>query len=97
MARKVIWSDEAIADLADVVRRIAQDNRSAAEKVGWAILESTRMLEQLPFAGRMLPEERKPTVREIIQPPYRVIYELPDDEAVVVLRVWHSARGKPTL
>ena len=47
------------------------------------------------MSGRMLPEEGKESVREVIHAPYRVIYELPESDVVVVLRVWHAARGKP--
>ena len=76
---------------------IAADNRSAAQNTGLTILEQTRLLEAFPFAGRILPEESRPTVREIIHDPYRIIYELPDEMSVVVLRIWHAARGKPEL
>lgn len=95
MAGKVIWSDDAIADLAAIVRHIAADNAAAALRTGQAILESTRFLGEFPLAGRVLPEENKESVREIIHRPYRVIYELSGGDGVVVLRVWHAARGKP--
>ena len=97
MARKVIWSDDAIADLAAIVRHIAADNQTAALKIGQTILDSTRLLGEFPMAGRMLPEEGKESVREIIHRPYRVIYELSGVDVVMVLRVWHAARGKPEL
>ncbi len=97
MAGKVIWSDDAIADLAAIVRHIAADNPAAALKTGAAILESTRLLGEFPLAGRILPEEGRNWVREIIYSPYRVIYELPEADQVVVLRVWHAARGKPAV
>ena len=95
MAGKVIWSDDAIADLGALVRRIAQDNRAAEERTGRAILEQTRMLETFPLAGKVLPEEGRPTVREIQYPPWRIIYELPKNGSVVILRIWHAARGQP--
>ncbi len=98
MARKVIWSDEAIADLGALVRYIAADNRSAAEAFGRAVLDRTRMLQDFPMAGRVVPEEHNPHVREIIVEPYRVIYEInAPTETVDILRVWHAARGKPEL
>ena len=97
MAEKVIWSDDAIADLAAIVQLIAADNPSAALRTGQAILESTRLLVEFPLAGRVLPEENKESVREIILRPYRLIYELSGGEMVVVLRTWHAARGKPEL
>jgi toxin ParE1/3/4 len=56
------------------------------------------MLADFPQAGRILPEERDPNVREIIVEPYRVIYELSRNGlSVEILRVWHAARGKPEL
>ena len=66
MARKVIWSDEAIADLGEIVSRIAGDNCTAAENMGRTIFERTRMLAAFPLAGRVVPEERDQNVREII-------------------------------
>ena len=96
MARKVIWSDEAIADLATIVGYIAADNRMAAEKLGLEIFDRTRLLSDFPHAGRIVPEERDPAVREIIVEPYRVIYEISaKNQTVDVLRVWHAARGRP--
>lgn len=95
MAGKIIWSDDAIADLSAIVRHIAADNPSAALRTGQAILGSTRLLGEFPLAGRVLPEEGKESVREVIHAPYRVIYELSGDDVIVVLRVWHAARGKP--
>jgi len=54
MARKVIWSDEAIVDLGAVVRYIAADNSSAAEALARTIFERTRMLAEFPHAGRQV-------------------------------------------
>ena len=98
MARKVIWSDEALADLGAIVSYVAADNCSAAESLGRTILERTRILAEFPQAGRVVPEERGPSVREIIVEPYRVIYELNATTGTVdVLRVWHAARGRPEM
>jgi len=98
MARKVIWSEAAIADLGEIVSRIANDNRAAAEMMGLTIFERTRILADFPQIGRIVPEEHSSTVREIIVDPYRVIYELNANGLTVdILRVWHAARGKPEL
>lgn len=96
MARKVIWSDEAIADLATIIGYIAADNRPAAEKLGLEIFDRVRLLSDFPQANRQVPEERDPAVREIIVEPYRVIYEInANSQTVDILRVWHAARGQP--
>ncbi len=96
MARKVIWSDEAIADLAALVRYIAEDRPLAAERFGRTVLDATRVLAVFPQSGRLVPEEGNPSVREIMVEPYRVIYEVNSDgQTVEILRIWHAARGTP--
>lgn len=96
MARKVIWSDEAIADLAAAVGYIAVDRPAVADEFGLAIFEQTRKLADFPQIGRILPEENNAAVREIIFDPYRIIYEVnPDGQTVDILRIWHGARGRP--
>ncbi|MSU68183.1 MAG: type II toxin-antitoxin system RelE/ParE family toxin [Opitutaceae bacterium] len=96
LARKVIWSDEAIADLATIVGYIAADSRTAAEKLGLEIFDRTRLLSDFPLAAPMVPEERAPAVREIIVEPCRVIYEISvNNQTVDILRVWPVARGRP--
>jgi toxin ParE1/3/4 len=98
MARKVIWSDEAIADLAAIVRYVAGDNPTAAEKLGRTIFDRTRVLAEYAHLGRVVPEAGNTNVREIIVEPYRVIYELSsNNDTIDVLRVWHAARGEPEL
>lgn len=97
MAWKVIWSDEAIVDLGAVVRYIAVDNSSAAEALARTMFERTRILADFPHAGRRVPEEQEAKVREIIVEPYRIIYEVSEPATVDILRIWHSARGKPDI
>jgi plasmid stabilization system protein ParE len=98
MAFKIIWSPQAIADLDSPTAFIARDNPGAAEKTGWAILDKTRNLETFPLIGRVVPERKKADVREVFHGPFRIIYRVQRKRGVVeVLRVWHAARGTPSL
>jgi plasmid stabilization system protein ParE len=55
-------------------------------------------LQDFPEIGRQVPEQRNPNIREVIVPPYRVIYRLRQQEKVAeIVRIWHSARGEPKL
>lgn len=57
---------------------------------------SRGLAARFPRAGRQVPEERDPAVREIIVEPYRVIYEInAASQTVDILRLWHAARGRP--
>ncbi len=78
-----------------MVRYIARDNPSAAERFGLALLEKLKLLREHPMLGRVVPERGEPNLREIIHPPYRIVYRVREREQIVeVLRFWHGARGK---
>ena len=94
MAFRIVWSKAALADLCDLVRYIAHDNRVVARRFGDLIVTKVEALETFPRIGRMVPEYRNDRLREIIVAPYRIVYEIDDESMVLsILRVWHGARG----
>jgi toxin ParE1/3/4 len=96
MGHKVIWTDEAIADLRQIVARIAKDNPTAAVKVGEELIRKSMLLTEHARIGRMLRELKRDTLREIIIRPYRLIYEIDDSSSTIKVRVlWHGARREP--
>jgi toxin ParE1/3/4 len=95
---KIIWSSQARDDLRDIVTFIAANNPPAAESFGFRLMAKVDMLEQFPEIGRIVPEEQNENIREIISPPYRIIYRvLAENHVVAIARVWHSARGEPEI
>ena len=48
-------------------------------------------LGDLPDSGRVVPEFDQPSIRELIHPPFRIVYRRGTD-AVQVVRVWRSER-----
>jgi toxin ParE1/3/4 len=98
MAFKIVWSRHARDDLRDIVTFIAANNRPAAESFGFRLMAKADMLEQFPEIGRVVPEEQDENIREIILPPYRIIYRvLAEAQVVAIARVWHGARGEPEI
>ena len=93
---KIIWPDDAIDDLRQLVATIAQDNPTAARAFGHKILASLEPLARFPRMGRVYAKLGRDDVRELPVPPYRVIYRL-DDAArtATVLVVWHGAMQGP--
>jgi toxin ParE1/3/4 len=94
MAFRVVWSETALADLRDLVRYIARDDRQAAKRFGDLIVTKVQSLQTFPRIGRIVPEYREERLRELIMAPYRIVCEI-DDEAITlaILRIWHGARG----
>jgi plasmid stabilization system protein ParE len=98
MAFKIIWSRQARDDLGEIVTFIARNNRGVAESFGYRLMAKTDLLAQFPEIGSMVPEEQDETIREIILPPYRIIYKvLAQSHVVAIARVWHGARGEPEI
>ena len=99
MGFKIIWPDDAIDDLRQLVATIAKDNPTAARAFGHKILAELAPLARFPRMGRVYAELGRDDVRELPVPPYRVIYRVDDvGQTVTVLVVWHGAmRGPPRL
>ena len=98
MGVSVILTPQSQVDLREIVSFIARDNPDQAVRFGDALIDKALSLGTFPERGRMVPELRLESVREIIHGSYRIIYEmLHDPDAVFVLRFWHAARGTPQI
>jgi toxin ParE1/3/4 len=90
----LVWSPEAIGDLAAIRAYISQDDPAAARRIVLAILTCVEdLLPAHPGAGR---PGRVPGTRELVVPgtPYIVPYRVRAG-AIQVLRVYHGARRWP--
>ncbi len=91
---KIIWSPEAIDDLAALRAYISRDNPSAARRVALHLLEMVETtLAENPPIGR---PGRVPGTREFVidKTPYIVPYRVKDN-ALQILRIYHGARRWP--
>jgi toxin ParE1/3/4 len=93
---KVIWSDEAIADLRDICSYLAQHDPEAALRTGTGILDHVRIPAGFPFIGPPYPSGARGPLREIVYRSYRIFYDVSEElRAVDILHVWHGAREDP--
>jgi toxin ParE1/3/4 len=98
MDYKVIWDDEALEELAQAVRYVAQHNPDAARKTGEAILQKAGALGAFPQLGKVFRKLNRNNVRETPVSPYRIIYHIKKSEqSVRILKVWHGARQEPEI
>jgi len=71
MAYKLIWSPAARDDLHDIVTFIARDNPKRAMSFGYELMSEADRLKGFPESGRVAPEYRNDSIREIVFRPYR--------------------------
>jgi toxin ParE1/3/4 len=90
---KVKYTKTALAEIGDILSRVAEDNPLAADEVG-AIMRAT--VARLVDFPRLAVETDVPSVRVASVPPYRylIFYSLLDD-TLVVRNVRHAARERP--
>lgn len=91
---EVLWSEVAIQDLERIVDFIEREAPMAAQRIFDEVAERSRALEALPFRGRVVPELARyevTTYRELIIPPYRLMYRI-DGNRVLVVAVFDSRR-----
>ena len=98
MAFEIIWSETASEDLKAIALYIAQDDPDAAVGLAGRIIDRIENASRFPLSNRAVPEKGDESIREAILKPYRIVYAMCEgQEAIHVLRVWHSSRGIPEL
>lgn len=55
------------------------------------VFQRVQALADHPDMGRMVPEFEQPFLRELIYPPFRIVYRR-DSQRVRIVRVWRSER-----
>ncbi len=86
------FAESAIADLEEVIawfteQGIPETGRKLAEKV----IVQTERLTLYPDSGRIVPEFAAKDLREVIQPPFRIVYRR-QKGSIIIVRIWRSER-----
>lgn len=92
---KVLWTQTAQQDLKRIIEYIAVDNGTQARRAYLAIKQKVENLQKMPLRGRVVPELRYfgiLTYRELIAPPWRIIYKA-EENKVWVLAVIDGRRN----
>ncbi|MEE9614333.1 MAG: type II toxin-antitoxin system RelE/ParE family toxin [Thermodesulfobacteriota bacterium] len=91
MARKVVWTDEAVADLEALAEYIARDSGFYAAAFVREVRDASRSLNELSERGRVVPELSNPNIRELLVREYRLIYSI-EKSRVAILGLIHGKR-----
>ena len=84
---EVRWSETSENDLISIVQYIADDNPYQAYEVFKSIKEKASNLRAFPNRGRIVPELLEQGVtqyRELIIPPWRIMYRVAENEVYVL-------------
>jgi len=78
-------------DLESIADFISRDSPNYARLFIIDVLESLERLPDFPKSGRIVPELKSPTIREIILGNYRVVYRL-RGQIAEILTIYHGSR-----
>jgi addiction module RelE/StbE family toxin len=94
---QIAWSPRALRDLESIREYTAQDSHLYAELVVQRIVASVERLSTFPQSGRVVPGVGQKHIREVIRPPFRIVYRVGESEIgiVTVFRATRLLRDVP--
>jgi plasmid stabilization system protein ParE len=90
----VHWTQNAKRELRAIYEYIAQNSVRYAQGVVDRITRKSELLERFPDIGSEVPEYADPSIRELVEHHFRIIYRRRPDR-VEVVSVVHGARSLP--
>lgn len=85
---KVVWTDQAIADVVHIVAWISAERPRVAVRIAEKLFRAGYSLDQFPERGRTTSLGRREL---IVMAPYLIRYRVENDQ-VTILEVRHAAR-----
>ncbi len=87
---KVFFSESALSDLEEIKKYyLSEGVPHVGERFIVSIIEHAETLQDNPDIGRMVPEFQESNIRELIHPPFRIVY-LRESSSIHVIRVWRK-------
>jgi plasmid stabilization system protein ParE len=89
---RVSFSDSALLDLEQIIQYYEDKQLShVGQELVTGIIERVESLLDHPDIGRKVPEFEDHNIRELIKPPFRIVY-IKEKSNIFVVRVWRSER-----
>lgn len=92
MRRRISLAESAVHDL-EAVRDwyVSQSAPEVGDRLVREIMACLDQLADFPESGRVVLEFDQPWLRELVRPPFRIVYRI-DGERVRIIRAWRTER-----
>jgi toxin ParE1/3/4 len=85
-------TQSALQDCAEILTWYdSQGHRAGGVALVAQLLQRIEQLERFPQSGRIVPEFQCSELRELIEPPFRIVYRLTSTN-ITVIRIWRGER-----
>lgn len=91
---KIFISSSAFSDLEEIKEHYDEEEEGAphiGEKYEASVTDHIQTLSDNPNIGRKAPEFDEEKIRELIHPPFRIVY-LRENTSIHIIRAWRSER-----
>jgi len=89
---RVSFAASAVTDLEEILAYYKdQEAPDVGDRMVSELIERVETLASHPKMGRVVPEFGRENLRELIHPPFRIVYRR-DQAKVRIVRVWRSER-----
>ncbi len=89
---KISFALSAVSDLEDVLEFYKEQKvPHVGERLVQKVFQDIELLSEHPDMGRIVPEFDLKYLRELIRPPFRIVYRR-DTDKIRTVRVWRSER-----
>lgn len=86
---RIAWTEKAVSDLWAIGDYIAKDSPGRARTFVKKLLSRIQQVAKHPELGRIVPEFRDPTIRELIEGHYRIVYKT-NTKRIIILQVFEG-------
>jgi plasmid stabilization system protein ParE len=92
---RLLFTQRALNDLAEIIGYIAEDDAEAAERFGNSVLDHIELLSRFPRMGSNI--RKRAQVRKLSHSPVAVYYRVREDDRVIeILHLRHASRTPPS-
>ena len=89
---KISFARSALGDLDDILEYYKQQQvPRVGESLVRSVIKDIELLDEQPDIGRIVPEFDLEYLRELIRPPFRIVYRR-NRNRVRIIRIWRSER-----
>ena len=94
MAFKVLYHEDALADLEEIFEWSREKHPETTEQFADDLFDHIDLLQVLPYIGT--PVKGHPQLRRLLHSPLYVYYRLDESRgSIEVLHIWHTSRKGP--
>jgi plasmid stabilization system protein ParE len=91
---RILFTQRALTDLAEIIGYIAEDDDGAASRFGNSLLDHVEMLTRYPRIGGIM--RKRSRVRKLLHSPIFVYYQIREGRRIIeVLHFRHGSRKSP--